>query len=202
MNIYCIYFNIIPYKNQSLSPLYDKYLLCYNQYGDYMLINFFRKFARLLKIKKVTIKQFEEAPFKPFVKKQLLQKMQDGVFEVYHIKFLWKNIAQVFIFYNLEEKSLADGENVCYVSNIYVTRIFRGLGLCSRCIEKVKSVAKDKGFSIMILGVMEDNTNAIRLYKKLGFVETGEKYAYDAIIIDKNGNKIPQKEYMLMRCEL
>ena len=49
---------------------------------------------------------------------------------------------------------------------------------------------------------MEDNTNAIRLYKKLGFVETGEKYAYDAIIIDKNGNKIPQKEYMLMRCEL
>ena len=167
-----------------------------------MLTKILRVFAKFLKIKKETLKQFEKTTFKPFVKEQLLQKMKDGTFEAYCIRIFGKNAAQVYAFYDLDNKNLADGKNTCYVCNVFVHPKLRRLGLCTRLIQKVKQVAKDKGFSKIVLGVNEDNTNAIRLYKKLGFVETGEKYGYDAIIKDKNGNRIPQKEYLLMYCEL
>ncbi len=167
-----------------------------------MLVKIFRAFAKYLKVKKETLKQFSKVNLKPNVISQLLPKMVDGTFEAYHIRFLGKNISQAYIFYDLDNKNLADGNSICYVCNIFVIGKFRRMGLCTRCMQTLKSVAKEKGFSKMVLGVMEDNINAIKLYKKLGFVATGEKYGYDAIIKDANGNRIPQKEYILMSCNL
>ena len=182
--------------------LYDKYFLCYTHYGDFMLIKIIRVFAKCLRIKKETLKQFEKMKLKPFVKEQLIPKFKDGTFEIYHIRIFGKNAAQAYVFYDLDNKNLADGKSVCYVCNVFVHPKLRRLGFCTRCMHTLMQTAKSKGFSKMVLGVMEENTNARRLYKKLGFIETGDKYGYDAIIKDKNGNRIPQKEYLLMCCEL
>ena len=182
--------------------LYDEHFLCYTHCGDFMLIKIFRLFTKCLRIKKETLKQFEKTNMKPFVKEQLLQKMKDGTFEAYHIRVFGKNAAQVHIFYDLYYKNLADGKNVCYICDGFVHPKLRGLGIFTRCLEYIKDVAKEKGFSKITFGVMEDNVNARRLYKKLGFIETGERFGYNAVIVDRNGNPIPQKEYLLMCCEL
>lgn len=167
-----------------------------------MFIKILRVLGKCLIIKKETLKQFEKTKLKPFVLEQLIPKFKDGTFEIYHIRIFGRNAAQAYIFYNLDNKNLADGKDICYVSNIFVNSKLRRLGLCTRCMQTLMQTAKSKGFSKMVLGVMEENTKARRLYKKLGFAETGEKYCYDAIIKDKNGNPIPQKEYLLMCCEL
>ena len=182
--------------------LYDKCFLCYTHCGDFMLIKILRVFARFFRIKKETLKQFEKMKLKPFVREQLVPEMKNGTFEAYHIRIFGKNAAQAYIFYDLDNKSLADGKNTCYVCNVFVHPKLRRLGFCTRCMQTLMQVAKRKGFSKMMLGVMEDNTNARSLYKKIGFVETGEKYGYDAVIVDRSGKPIPQKEYLLMCCEL
>lgn len=182
--------------------LYDKQFLCYTHYGDFMFIKMLRIFAKLLKVNKETIKQFEKMRLRPYVKEWLIERMKDGTFEIYHIRIFGKNAAQAYVFYDLDYKEFADGKSTCYVCNVFVHRRLRRLGFCTRCMQSVMQTAKAKGFSKILLGVMENNDNARRLYKKLGFIETGEKYDYDVIFKDKNGNKIPQKEYLLMCCEL
>ena len=62
-----------------------------------------------------------------------------------------------------------------YVCNIYVLEEFRRLGLFAVIFKKAISMCKDKGFRTLALHVREDNFRAVEIYKKNGFVFTGNK---------------------------
>lgn len=159
-------------------------------------------FINRLKLKKGTLKDVEKVKLNPSAKKQFLQMMNDKKFEAYYVKILWKSIAQAYVFYDLEDKYFADGKSTCYVCNVFVHSKFRRMGLCTRLMNTIKESAKKKGFSKIVIGVMEDNIPAITLYRNIGFVNDEGKCDYDAVLRDKNGNRIHRKEYLLLSCDL
>lgn len=155
-----------------------------------------------LKIKKGKINQFKKAKYSPRVMSQLIQMVERGALEPYYVTIFTKRVAQIFLFYELDDKSLADGKNVCYFSNLFVHPKLRNNGLGTRCIQKVMDAARAKGFSKMILGVYAENEYAIRIYEKLGFTQRMGTRSCDAVCKDENGNYLPQKEYLLIACDL
>ena len=66
------------------------------------------------------------------------------------------------------------------------------LGLGSAMMETAITQAKENGFEQIELGVFEDNTRAIHLYEKLGFVSAG---------IRKNFYEKPKEDAMIMWTE-
>ena len=58
---------------------------------------------------------------------------------------------------------------------MYVNPTFRGRGIASELIHAVIEYAIKKNFSEIILDVYDQNTSAIELYKRKGFIFTGVK---------------------------
>jgi len=56
-----------------------------------------------------------------------------------------------------------------YLSRLVVKKNYRGEGYGKAILQYVLSIAKEKGYSEIMLGVDCDNTVALNLYKKLGF---------------------------------
>lgn len=64
--------------------------------------------------------------------------------------------------------------NAMEIERIYVLNEFQGKGVGQLLYEKAMQVAKDNSADYIWLGVWEDNTSAIKFYKKNGFVEFGK----------------------------
>ena len=60
-----------------------------------------------------------------------------------------------------------------YICNVFVLQEYRGLGYSSKLISKAIEICKAKNFKTIALHVKEDNMPAVNLYKKFGFVYTG-----------------------------
>ncbi|MGN0145471.1 MAG: GNAT family N-acetyltransferase [Clostridium sp.] len=60
----------------------------------------------------------------------------------------------------------------CELKSMYILSEFHGLGLGQKMIEKAFDYAKENGFKEMYLDTLSSSKEAIRLYKKNGFVET------------------------------
>ncbi len=60
--------------------------------------------------------------------------------------------------------------------SMWVDPAERGKGLGSALIDAIKTWAKDAGYANLGLGVITTNTQAIALYERLGFVETGDRF--------------------------
>ena len=56
-----------------------------------------------------------------------------------------------------------------YLPRMVVKKNYRGEGYGKAILQYVLSIAKEKGYSEIVLGVDCDNTVAFNLYKKLGF---------------------------------
>jgi ribosomal protein S18 acetylase RimI-like enzyme len=61
--------------------------------------------------------------------------------------------------------------------SMWVDPAERGKGLGTALIDAIKAWAKDAGYANLGLGVMTTNTQAIALYERLGFVDTGDRFA-------------------------
>ncbi|ABU81760.1 ribosomal protein S18-alanine N-acetyltransferase [Ignicoccus hospitalis] len=77
-----------------------------------------------------------------------------------------------------------------HLLNFAVDPQYRGLGIGSALLESLEKLAKKKGLKSIYLEVEEDNYRAMRLYKKMGFVEVGRIRKYypwgkDAIVMVK-----------------
>ena len=55
------------------------------------------------------------------------------------------------------------------IERIYIDRNYQGMGLGTKLLEKAKERARELGLEYVWLGVWEKNTDAIRLYQRLGF---------------------------------
>jgi len=56
-----------------------------------------------------------------------------------------------------------------YLPRLVVKKNYRGEGYGKAILQYILSIAKEKGYSEIVLGVDCDNTVALNLYKKLGF---------------------------------
>ena len=132
------------------------------------------------------------------VKKQFASLIDDGWCHVFAKVLLGKAIGMVFLLTNLDDKSLADGKNVCYICNFFVQPKFRGMGMGTEIMEHIFCVAKENGFKQMTIGVDESNEKNVRMYKKLGFTTELKKSSLDATIKDKDGNHLRTKEHLIL----
>ncbi len=57
-----------------------------------------------------------------------------------------------------------------FISSLYVLPQFQGYGLGKKLLQEAYSVAKDKLYSKVWLGVMKQNVKALEWYKNLGFI--------------------------------
>ena len=64
------------------------------------------------------------------------------------------------------------------IERIYIRRPSQGKGLGSWLLEEIKSLAREEGKKYLWLGVWEENREAIRFYKRHGFVTFGKHPYY------------------------
>lgn len=72
------------------------------------------------------------------------------------------------------EPCVAHLENVIELQRLYVHLDCHGKGIGKTLAQKVESMARERGFKNMWLGVWEENYNAQKVYKKLGYKTVGD----------------------------
>lgn len=87
-----------------------------------------------------------------------------------------------------------DADGSLFLSKLYIHSDYRGLGLSRRALAMLKVFCAANGLSSIWLTVNRDNSNAIAVYKHLGFVVEQEKKA-------NIGNGYVMDDY-IMRLEL
>ncbi len=77
----------------------------------------------------------------------------------------------------LRENSTIDclkNENAVELHRIYILERAKGKGVGGRLLNRCFEMAQSKGYKTIWLGVWEQNSTALKFYKKLGFVKVGE----------------------------
>jgi ribosomal protein S18 acetylase RimI-like enzyme len=74
-------------------------------------------------------------------------------------------------------------EDVGHITQVCIAKDQRGKGLGSRLIEECAENLRNRGFRSLTLTVTEENANAVKLYRHLGFVE---KHSFDAMVWDRS----------------
>lgn len=91
-----------------------------------------------------------------------------------------ENKIRIMYAYILNDKYIAgmslspmDNKTI-YLSYLVVNKEYRNQGIGTKMIRYARQISKKDGYSYIVLNVDNDNTEAERLYKKLGFVATGK----------------------------
>lgn len=95
---------------------------------------------------------------------EYLEKIdKNAVFEKY---FANNNLAGFLAYYcnNIETKQ-------AFLTLLLVDEDYRGMGVAQELMNRVKNIAKQKGFTRINLQVSLYNPNGIKLHKKLGYLE-------------------------------
>ncbi|MBO5200447.1 MAG: ribosomal protein S18-alanine N-acetyltransferase [Clostridia bacterium] len=79
-----------------------------------------------------------------------------------------------------------------YITNIAVSRDFRGRGIGSSLVEQLKEKARQKGLAFISLEVRHSNAAAVALYEKQGFKTVGKR---------KNFYTAPLEDALIMTIE-
>jgi len=74
-------------------------------------------------------------------------------------------------------------DDVGHVTQVCVAKDQRQLGLGRLLIEECAENLRGRGFRGLTLTVTEENTNAVELYRRIGFVE---KHSFDAMVWDRS----------------
>ena len=64
-------------------------------------------------------------------------------------------------------------QKTIYLSYLVVQEEWRNQGIGTKMIEYARQISKKEGYSYIVLSVDHNNTKAEKLYKKLGFVVSG-----------------------------
>lgn len=70
---------------------------------------------------------------------------------------------------NIGYFGLSDKKDYLFLSKLYISKDYRHKGLGTKAFEKIKEIAKHKGYKSIILTVNKYNTNTISAYDKWGF---------------------------------
>jgi ribosomal protein S18 acetylase RimI-like enzyme len=78
-------------------------------------------------------------------------------------------IGQLFVQLDSHRNELADGHSRAYIHAFRVRSAYRGQGLGTRLLEFAESDLVQRGYQKACLNVGRDNTEAFRLYRRLGY---------------------------------
>lgn len=135
--------------------------------------------------------------------KYFVEGIEKGNIEFWTIENDMDNslIAELYIFWNSEDKVEANGKDRAYLCAFRVKKEFQGRGLGKRLMERVLLRIKERGYREVTIGA--DNDDADRLtymYKSWGFSELIKLQNTDYHYIDYNGNptyyEIPYALYL------
>lgn len=96
------------------------------------------------------------------------EQIKAGNREVFVLAAEDEYIAMCDLVYNNPEYETVSAKRL-YLPRLVVKKGYRGEGYGKAIVQEVLSIAKEKGYPEIVLGVDCDNTVAINLYKKLGF---------------------------------
>ena len=95
-------------------------------------------------------------------------------------------IAELYAFYDLDDKDFADGKTIAYLCAFRVKKEYRGQGYGSRLMTAVLDDLKEKGFRNVTIGVGSDEPQNYRLYQRFGFNSKIKDCHYDPCGMDEN----------------
>ena len=95
-------------------------------------------------------------------------------------------IAELYAFFNLEDKDFADGKTTAYLCAFRVKKEYRGQGNGSMLMTEVLKDIKEKGYQKVTIGVGSDEPQNYRLYQRLGFNTKIKDCHYDPCGMDDN----------------
>ena len=95
-------------------------------------------------------------------------------------------IGELYVFLDLEDKDFANGTSTGYLCAFRIKKEYRGQGLGSRLMERALADLKEKGFRRATIGVNRDETQNLRLYRRLGFTSKVKDCFYDPCGMDEN----------------
>lgn len=81
-------------------------------------------------------------------------------------------LGQVFIQLQCDRRELCDGISRAYLYGFRIRPAYRGCGLGTAMMERVEQDLRERGFERLTLNVARDNLDAIRLYRRRGYVIT------------------------------
>jgi len=112
-----------------------------------------------------------------FTMKQLESELANRSSQFYFISFD-KEVAG-YLKVNVDDaQSETMGDDFLEIERIYIRSKFQKKGLGKYLIDQAVEIARERNKNNIWLGVWEKNENAIRFYKKLGFVQTGTHSFY------------------------
>lgn len=112
-----------------------------------------------------------------FTMKQLESELANRSSQFYFISFD-KEVAG-YLKVNVDDaQSETMGDDFLEIERIYIRSKFQKKGLGKYLMDQAIEIAREQNKNNIWLGVWEKNENAIRFYKKLGFVQTGTHSFY------------------------
>lgn len=94
-------------------------------------------------------------------------------------------IGELYAFFDLDDKTFADGHNTAYLCAFRVKEEYRGKGNGSRLMTTVLTELKEMGFCYVTIGVGSDEPQNIRLYRRFGFNMKIKDCHYDPCGMDE-----------------
>ena len=85
---------------------------------------------------------------------------------------------------------LSDKKDYLFLSKLYISKEYRHKGIGTKSFEKIKEIAKAKGYKAIRLTVNKHNTNTINAYNQWGFK------TIDAVVTDI-GNGFVMDDYIM-----
>jgi ribosomal protein S18 acetylase RimI-like enzyme len=73
-----------------------------------------------------------------------------------------------------DEPCVADRSKPVELARIYVDASHHGQGVAKQLLDEAEELARHMGYGTIWLGVLPENTRAVRFYEKMGYVRVGE----------------------------
>jgi ribosomal protein S18 acetylase RimI-like enzyme len=111
-------------------------------------------------------------------------------------------VGELYVFKKLSDNEFADGIYTAYLCAFRIIKGLRGQGFGTKLLNTVLVHIKDIGFKTATIGVDENETDNMRLYKKAGFTEKVKNSFVDPCNVDENQIPNSCEKFWLLRKSL
>lgn len=133
----------------------------------------------------------------PWAEPQFAAYIEAGKAEFWYARIGLRVVGRIYLFWELPDAGAADGVRRGYLCNLHVPERYRGRGIGSALLEAAARRARELGFAELTLGVEPGNTSNVRLYERMGFVNTLKSCESDLVCVEKDGTPLPCNAYQL-----
>lgn len=150
-----------------------------------------------------TLREFEKHySDAKFAKSRFISLVKENTLIPFFATYKSKMIGKIYFIKQLDDADVADGKDIGYICNLYVKPKYRGNGIGTALINRVKEYAKENSFSKICLGVEESEFRNVKLYNTLGFTNKIKITNRDMVFKNGGGDSIKVNEYMILSCDI